>query len=682
MSLFSRMSSSINRGAAIVTAVLIVLLAAPALVPGASAAQAVTNGRIAFQSERPPGDLSHADIYTMDQDGSNVAGPVSNPSFDSSDPAFSPDGTKIAFSSFEFSGNPCCQSIAVMNADGSDRHLVVNGDTTLSGINQEPSWSPDGTQLAFLVHLNGANQIAKVNADGTGFTPLTSFTSGDQLYPAWSPDGSKIAYESNRSSAFKIYVMNADGTNDTLLTTPGGALDPAWSPDGSKIAFADFSDGGPEISVIDANGANPVQLTHDDMDRQPAWSPDGAKLAFVSTRDGNQEIYTMNADGSAPTRITNNPANDSWPSWQSVPSVDVVVTDCGDPGLAQLTEVTGNLVVENLPDCKAVSLPNLATVGGAVNINQNPAVTTVDLSSLTTASGSVDVSQNTSATTVDLSSLATVGGNLTVETAGSAVDLSGASVAGDLTLTANGADSVSANTAGGTTDVSVLGGTASMHVVLPDGAFDQPVMFSIERQADIPAEPGTAADGSPAMIDPVVSYRFAFAVPTLNKDAQLTFTIDLAALDEATRAALLAGVGDGSATIVVKGDDPGAVYQAFARCVQGQTPETNGCVDAVLLGADGQPAPSGTDPAFVRFTGIAGHFSIYAVALVSPITPSDCVGDCNGTRTVAVSDLVTLVNIALGSAAPLACSHGIPAGTTVDVSLVVRAVNNALHGCP
>jgi hypothetical protein len=146
-----------------------------------------------------------------------------------------------------------------------------------------------------------------------------------------------------------------------------------------------------------------------------------------------------------------------------------------------------------------------------------------------------------------------------------------------------------------------------MHVVLPDGAFDRPVAFTITRRGDDPAE------GS---IDPLAGYAFAFAVPTLNADARLAFTVDLVALVAGTRAALLAGIASGSATIVSKADAPGSVYGAFARCTGTQTPEANGCVAVALLAADGSVAPAGTEPALARFDGIAGHFSTYAVALV------------------------------------------------------------------
>jgi hypothetical protein len=104
-------------------------------------------------------------------------------------------------------------------------------------------------------------------------------------------------------------------------------------------------------------------------------------------------------------------------------------------------------------------------------------------------------------------------------------------------------------------------------------------------------------------VDPLAGYAFAFGVPTLNAPARLSFTIDLAALDPATRAALLAGLA--SATIATKADAPGSQYVAFARCV---APQTDGCVTATLL-------PDPANPQFARFDGIAGHFSTYAVAL-------------------------------------------------------------------
>ena len=224
-------------------------------------------------------------------------------------PAWSPDGTKIAFAS-DRDGN---QKIYVMNADGSGA-VSLTGNATWDS---DPAWSPDGTRIAFLSYspTDGA-EIYVMNADGSGQTRLTnnSAIDGD---PAWSPDGTKIAFHSARDGDSEIYVMNPDGTGVINLTNnsaPDAA--PAWSPDGTRIAFQSFRDGDLEIYVMNADGTGQARITNnsaDDVD--PAWSPDGTRIAFASRRDGNLELYVMNADGTGQARITNNSADDFRPAW-------------------------------------------------------------------------------------------------------------------------------------------------------------------------------------------------------------------------------------------------------------------------------------------------------------------------------------------------------------------------------
>ena len=254
------------------------------------------------------------------------------------------------------------------------------------------------------------------------------------------------------------------------------------------------------------------------------------------------------------------------------------------------------------------------STGGDLDISDNPGADVINVGG-GQLGGDLVITDNGTAV-VNANDSLTVSGDAEVESdGGGMLDLSDVDVAGDETVAADGADGVTADTAGGTTDVSVLGGTAAMHVVLPDGAFDRPVAFTITRHGDDPAESGLTVTG-PAQVDPLAGYGFAFAVPELNADADLAFTIDLGSLDAGTRAALLAGIASGSATIVTKADAPGSVYGAFERCSGTQTP-ADGCVAVTLLAADGSVAPAGTEPALARFDGIAGHFSAYAVALVS-----------------------------------------------------------------
>ena len=296
-----------------------VLAAVFSLAPaGGASSQAVTNGRIAFTSD--PDASAATDIYTVDPDGSNVAGPLTSPYTDSQ-PSFSPDGTMIAWSTFEFATSPCCQSIGVMNADGSDRARVISGEDTKSGINNSPTWSPDERQLAFVSNFGGLTaQIGTVGIDGRGLAQLTS-GSVDSVDPSWSPDGTKIAFDRQAGGRFAIYTMNVDGTDVEQLAAAAtdDLVDPAWSPDGTKIAYTSTTPNGYEIFVMNADGTKRTQLTTDGGE-QPNWSPDGTKIVFTTQRDRDYEIYTMNVDGTTQTRVTNSPGVDQQPTWGRVPA--------------------------------------------------------------------------------------------------------------------------------------------------------------------------------------------------------------------------------------------------------------------------------------------------------------------------------------------------------------------------
>ena len=273
----------------------------------------VRTQRIAFAS------AYFAGIFAMRANGADAARLISSTTPATyGHPAWSPDGTKIAFHS-DRDGN---FEIYVMNSDGSGVTRVTN-NAALDGV---PVWSPDGTKIAFASSRDGRNEIYVMSSDGSGVTRASSEQEEEQQ-PSWSPDGTRIAFISARAGQYDVYVMNADGSGITRLTNdPAGTFEPSWSPDGTRIAFRSNRDGNPQIYVMNADGSGVTRLTNNyDSDWQPAWSPDGSRIAFTKNVYGCDDydcwdftsIYVINADGSGLTQlIGTNTGLDSDPAWR------------------------------------------------------------------------------------------------------------------------------------------------------------------------------------------------------------------------------------------------------------------------------------------------------------------------------------------------------------------------------
>ncbi len=336
----------------------------------AGAAFPGTNGKIACHG---PGDRTSAnpdaeddfEIFTINPDGTNFTlltnnGPFNVPGDSTSGrpqefgPAYSPDGTKVAFESTRTGGS----ELFIMNADGTN----VKRLTFALGDDAAPHFSPDGRQIVFTAGRNdGQFEVYRIDADGTNETRLT-FNPGNDGRASWSPDGRRIAFETSRPSNSseepgggtnpnnEIATMNPDGSDIVLLTDtvrPVIHRSTRWSPDGSQIVFDSNRDepaattppNNNDIYKMNRDGSNITRLTTNAgnearfsaIDQLPQFSPDGTKIVFDSARDSqppgpngepavfNLEVYTMNADGSGETRITNQLGTDSRCDWEPIP---------------------------------------------------------------------------------------------------------------------------------------------------------------------------------------------------------------------------------------------------------------------------------------------------------------------------------------------------------------------------
>ena len=286
-------------------------LLAIGLAPAASAADRGANGLIAF---------SHvgSQIAVLGADGTET---ILTPSGGNQTwPAFSPDGTRIAF----VQG----YHLWIMKANGGSAHAVAVTGNPYEG---SPAWSPNATKLAYINGTDG--QIYTVPASGGTPTRITSGIT-EMAGIRWSPDGTKIVFDAKDTAATgyrQIFRVNLTTKTVTRLTSGAcDSVEPDWSPDGTQIAFSTSCfDGTGNIGVMPASGgaASSVALLQNSASGYPSWSPDGTQIVFTANEGlGSQQLWESSPANSGDdkhvtaTRLTNDPGQplNTAPSWQPV----------------------------------------------------------------------------------------------------------------------------------------------------------------------------------------------------------------------------------------------------------------------------------------------------------------------------------------------------------------------------
>ncbi|MGH2687518.1 MAG: hypothetical protein ACRDKW_01735, partial [Actinomycetota bacterium] len=223
---------------------------------------------------------------------------------------WSPDGAFIAYveETPAGDGGPGTRQIFFMQADGTRPGALTSGPD-----DSAPAWSPDNTRIAYSSVAEGSgNRDVHVLERASGAVRRLTSTPDDEVVAGWSPDASQVLVATTLRGNWDVGVVDAaTGAVGVLTTAPSNEETPAWSPDGGRIAFTSDRAGNPEIWSMRPDGSDLRRLTTDDApDFRPVWSPDSSQLAFLSWRSDEAEIWTMRADGSGVANLSRRPASE------------------------------------------------------------------------------------------------------------------------------------------------------------------------------------------------------------------------------------------------------------------------------------------------------------------------------------------------------------------------------------
>jgi TolB protein len=227
-------------------------------------------------------------------------------------PAWSPDGSRLAYVSFD-QKKPV---VVVQNLAQGTTRVVAN----FRGNNSAPAWSPDGRYLAVALSKDGLTQVYRVAATGGEAERLTE-SSGIDTQPAFSPDGQWIAFTSDRGGSPQVYRMPAAGGAAQRLTFEGTYnVGPRFSPDGKSIAFVQREGGRFRIATLELATGQVTALTEGGLDDSPTFAPNGKMILYEAQSGGRGQLAAVSGDGRVRQRLTSAAGDVQDPAWGPMPT--------------------------------------------------------------------------------------------------------------------------------------------------------------------------------------------------------------------------------------------------------------------------------------------------------------------------------------------------------------------------